>query len=241
MALDGGTFRANSGGQATFGAVNTDGGTFGLDNNTTVTIDGNFVNGGTLDADNVFTTSGGNVVYAEGGSSLTIEDTLANTGVVQVGNSVGFVDGRIEYTLNAPTTITLGGLTNGSGASFTLDGSAKFAATLAFSGGGTGYTSNGGVFELAYAAMATGNSFTNTGTFGLHNNTTVTIGGSFANSGTLDVDNAFTTSGGKVVYAEGGSNLTIGGTLSNAGTMQVGRHHPGDGCADDDHRWRTRE
>src|SRR5271166_6411097 len=78
----------------------------------------------TLDVD----TGGSN-----GGSSLTIGGTLANTGAVQVGPN--------NFTLSAPTTLTLGGLTNSTGASFVLYGSAAHAADLAFSGSGTGFTS----------------------------------------------------------------------------------------------------
>ena len=57
----------------------------------------------------------------------------------------------------------------------------------------------------------TGN-VTNSGTFGVHNNTAVTIGGGFANSGTLGVDNAVAAFAGAITYAEGGSSLTVGDT-----------------------------
>ena len=61
-----------------------------------------------------------------GGSSLTITGTLSNTKTVQIGN----------YNPTAANTLTLGGLTNASGASFQVFGSASHLATLAFTGAG---------------------------------------------------------------------------------------------------------
>ena len=85
--------------------------------------------------------------------------------------------------------MTLGGLTNASGASFAVEGSASHAATLAFSSGGTGFTSNGGSFELAYTAPLTlTTAFTNSGTVRLHGTAALTVSGGFTNSGTMDVD-----------------------------------------------------
>jgi L-fucose isomerase, C-terminal domain len=46
--------------------------------------DGGFTNSGTLDVDNIDNAVAGEI---DGGSSLTITDTLANTGSVQVGNT----------------------------------------------------------------------------------------------------------------------------------------------------------
>src|SRR4029077_11100081 len=60
-----------------------------------------------------------------------------------------------------------------------------------------------------------GSSFANSasGTFGLHNGTSLTVNGNFANGNVLDVDsNTF----------EGGSSLTIKGTLTNSKIVQIG-------------------
>ncbi len=200
---NGWTFELTYASPLTLSASFTNSGTFGLHNDTAVTVDGGLANSGTLDVDNVT-----GFEYAEGGSSLTITGTLANTGTVQVGSTA----------LTSPTTVTLGGLSNSASTdSFSLTGSASHGADLAFSGG-TGFTSNGGTFELTYASPLTlSASFTNSGTFGMHNDTAVTVDGGFANSGTLNVDNVT-----GFEYAEGGSSLTITGTLANTGTVQVG-------------------
>ena len=87
------------------------------------------------------------ISYSEGGSSLTIKGTLANTGSVRDRR-------RHIFGADAATTVTLGGLTNSASTdTFVLDGSSSFAATLAFTG--PGFTSNGGNFELTYAAPLT--------------------------------------------------------------------------------------
>ena len=204
----------------------SNGGTFAIHNNTSVTVDGGFTNSGTLDVDNAYVASGGALTYSEGGSSLTISSTLANTGAVQIGDRVPY-NQYVLYGLTAATTVTLGGLTNAAGDSFLLDGSSKYAATLAFTGSGIGFTSNAGDFELTYASPLTLTaSFSNGGTFAIHNNTSVTVDGGFTNSGTLDVDNAYVASGGALTYSEGGSSLTISGTLANIGAVQIGNRVP---------------
>ena len=94
---------------------------FGMGGITTLTVSGDFANSDTLNVD-----IGAGLSYiggdGEGGSSLTITGTLSNTKTVQVGNS------------NSPAanTLTLGALTNASGASFQVIGSASHLATLAF-------------------------------------------------------------------------------------------------------------
>ena len=67
--------------------------------------------------------------------------------------------------------------------------------------------------------LALGSSFTNTGTFGIHDNTTLTVAGGFSNSATLDVDSNDNASYGT---GEGGSGLTVTGTLANTGAVQIG-------------------
>ena len=204
---NGGNFELTYASPLTLSAALTNSGTFGVHQNTTLGVDGGFGNSGTLEVDNGFSEA---PVTGEGGSSLTITGTLANTGTVQVGNP----------NLSAPTTVTLGGLTNPAGASFALEGSASHAADLVFSGGGSGFTSNGGNFELTYASPLTlSAALTNSGTFGVHQNTTLGVDGGFGNSGTLEVDNGFSEA---PVTGEGGSSLTITGTLANTGTVQVG-------------------
>ena len=162
-----------------------------------MTVDGSFTNSGTLDVDNI---------DEEGGSELTISDTLDNTGAVQIGN------GRYP---TAATTLTLGGLTNSASTdSFSLTGSASYAATLVFSTGGAGFTSNGGAFELTYASPLTLTAtFTNSGTFGMHNYASVTVDGGSRTAGRWT-----STSNDE----EGGSELTISDTLDNTGAVQIG-------------------
>ena len=114
--------------------------------------------------------------------------------------------------------VTLGGLTNASGATLRVQGSAGHAADAGVQQRGHGFTSNAGSFELTYTAPLTlDNGFANSGNFGLHNSTALTVDGGFTNSGTLNVDNNATGSDG-----DGGSSLTIGGTLANTGTVQIG-------------------
>ncbi len=103
----------------------TNSGTFGLAGTAALTITGDFANSGTLNLD---------VASSDGGGSLTIGGTLNNTKTVQVGPG--------NATLSAATTLTLGGLSNPSGASFQVFGSASHPATLAFSAGGTGFGVN---------------------------------------------------------------------------------------------------
>ena len=123
------------------------------------------------------------------------------------------------YNPNAPTTLTLGGLTNASGAHFEMYGSSANKATLTFSSGGSGFTSNAGNVQLGNLTPLTLNrGFTNTGTFQLNGDTALTIDGGFANSGFLGLDSN---------YGDGGGSLTITGTLANSGTGTV-QVDPGD-------------
>jgi hypothetical protein len=161
------------------------------------TLTGGVTNSGALDV---------NINGGDGGGNLTVGGTLANTGTVQAGPNNG--------TLGAATTVTLGGLSNPSGASFEVFGSASHSATLAFSSGGTGFTSNGGTFVLFDTTPLTlPGAFTNSGTYALEGTAAVTVTGGFTNSGALDVN----INGG-----DGGGNLTVGGTLANTGTVQAG-------------------
>ena len=214
LAFSGGTgFSSNAGdfelyhaAPLTLNNAFTNSGNFQLHNGSTLTVMGDFGNSSSLLLD-----GGGN----EGGSSLTITGTLNNTGGVQVGPN--------NQTLGAADTITLGGLTNASKASFFVYGSASHQATLAFSGG-TGFSSNAGDFELYHAAPLTlNNAFTNSGNFQLHNGSTLTVMGDFGNSSSLLLDG-----GGN----EGGSSLTITGTLNNTGGVQVGPNNQTLGAAD---------
>src|SRR6185437_4692342 len=131
--------------------TNSSTGTFALGGMAPVTVAGNFANNGALNLDTGSTDGGGN---------LTITGTLANTKTVQVGS--GFANA------GAANTLTLGALTNASGASFAVVGSPSHLATLAFTG--AGFSQNDGSFGLSYITPLTlNNSFTNsaTGTFGL--------------------------------------------------------------------------
>src|SRR5207245_823146 len=100
-------------------------------------------------------------------------------------------------------------------ASFQVFGSPSHLVTLAFSAGGTGFTSNAGTFLLSNTTPLTlNNAFTNSGTFGLTQIAALTITGNFTNSGALNLD----TNG----FGDGGGSLTIGGTLNNTNAVQVG-------------------
>ena len=190
-----GTFQLVYATPLTLSSSVTNKGSFDLNDNTALTVDGGFTNSSALNVDNG---------TSQGGSSLTITGTLANTGAVQVGPN--------NLTLGAQTSVTLGGLTNATGASFVLEGSAAHAATLAFTG--SGFTENDGTFQLVYATPLTlSSSVTNKGSFDLNDNTALTVDGGFTNSSALNVDNG---------TSQGGSRLTITGTLANTGAVQVG-------------------
>jgi hypothetical protein len=118
------------GANATLTGSVTNSGTVLLEGTAALTVSSGFTNSGTLDVD---------TPTFDGGGSLTIGGTLANTRTTQIGNT----------GLGVATTATLGGLTNPSGASFEVFGSSSHPATLAFSSGGTGFPSNGGTFLLS--------------------------------------------------------------------------------------------
>src|SRR5207248_2894712 len=121
-------------------------GAFGLGGSATLTVTGNYANAGVL---NVDTGSG------DGGGNLTIGGTLANSKMVQVGS--GFANA------GAVNTLTVGGLSNASGASFQVFGSSGQKATLAFTG--SGFTQNDGSFGLTNITPLTlNNAFTNSAT-----------------------------------------------------------------------------
>jgi hypothetical protein len=169
----------------------------------TATLTGGLGNAGVLNVD---------IGNGDGGGNLTITGTLGNTNTVQVGS------GNPNFPAGAANTLTLGALTNGSGASFAVIGSASHLATLAFTG--AGFTTNDGSFGLTNITPLTlNNSFTNnaTGTFALGGIAPVTVAGNFANAGVLNVD---------IGNGDGGGNLTITGTLGNTKTVQVGSSNP---------------
>src|SRR5205807_1139409 len=70
------------------------------------TLTGALTNAGVLNVD---------ILNQDGGGKLTIGGTLANTGNVQIGPN--------NSSLSAATTLTVGGLTNASGANFQMFGS----------------------------------------------------------------------------------------------------------------------
>jgi len=213
LSISGGAVLIQNGATATIGGTANNSATFNLNSRAIAIIGGDFTNTatGTLDVDTNYSSYYGT---GSGGSSLTIAGTLNNSGSVLVGDTAD--------ALNATTTLTLGGLVNGSGTNLGIYGSAGYAATLAFSSGGTGFTSNGGNFQMTWTAPLTlGSSFTNSGTFGLNATKLVTINGSFTNTatGTLDVDTNYSSYYGT---GSGGSSLTIAGTLNNSGSVLVG-------------------
>ncbi len=172
-------------------------GTLQLTGTATMTVTGDFANAGVLDVD---------IAQLDGGGSLTITGTLSNTKTVQVGSAF--------LNASAANSLTVGALSNASGATFQIFGSSGQEATLAFTG--AGFTQNDGLFGLTnITSLTLNNSFTNsaTGTFGLGRMAPVTVTGDFANAGVLDVD---------IAQLDGGGSLTITGTLSNTKTVQVG-------------------
>src|SRR5438132_832675 len=99
--------------------------------------------------------------------------------------------------------MTLGGLSNASGASFEMVGSASQKATLVFSAGGSGFTSNAGFFQFSENATVYHNTvFLECSPVRLRGTTMLTVTGAFTNSGALDLD---------IVGGTGGGSLTIGG------------------------------
>ena len=167
-----------------------------LDGTSALTVTGAFANSGTLELD----TGGAD----SGGGSLTIGGVLTNTKAVQAGNK------------GAATAVTLGGLVNASGASFSVLGSPSHAATLDFTGGAGSFTSNSGTVTLFDVAPLTLNTaFTNSYDFFLEGTSALTVTGAFANSGTLYLD---------VSAGDGGGSLTIGGVLANTGAVQFGNY-----------------
>src|SRR5205814_1009989 len=97
--------------------------TFGLGGIATATVTGNFANAGVLNVD---------AANFDGGGNLTITGTLSNTKTVQVGSP--------NANAGAANALTLGALTNVSGAGFAVVGSPSHLATLTFTG--AGFTTN---------------------------------------------------------------------------------------------------
>jgi hypothetical protein len=167
------------------------------------TLTGDVANAGVLNVD---------IGNSDGGGNLTITGTLANIKTVQVGSA------NPNFPAGAANTLTVGALTNASGASFSMIGSSSQKVTLAFTG--AGFSQNDGSFGLVNITPLTlNNSFTNssTGTFRLGAIAPVTVSGNFTNAGVLNVD---------IGNSDGGGNLTITGTLANTKTVQVGSANP---------------
>src|SRR5579872_7332830 len=180
-------------------------GTVGLAGTAELSVTSGFTNNGVLDLD---------IGGGDGGGSLTIGGTLANARTVQIGPN--------NATLGAATLVSLGGLTNASGASFQMYGSASHAETLHL--GSAGFTSNSGAFGLTDTALSLSSAFTNnaTGTVGLAGTAELSVTGGFTNNGVLDLD---------IGGGDGGGSLTIGGTLANARTVQIGPNNATLGAA----------
>src|SRR5439155_108896 len=137
-----------------------------------LTVTGGFTNSGTLDLD---------ILNQDGVGKLTICTTLANTGNVQIGPN--------NSSLSAATTLTVGGLTNASGANFQMFGSASHPVTLAFSGSGSGFTSNAGFFLLSnFTSLTLHRPLSTLFPYTTLFRSMLTVTGGFTNSGTLDLD-----------------------------------------------------
>ena len=126
-----------------------------------LTVTGAFGNSGTLHLDtNLY----------DGGSSLTIGGTLANSGTVQVGNGDLGRRGDDADARRAHQRASTD--------SFSMYGSASYAATLVFSAAAAGSPSNGGNFELTdIAPLTLNNAFTNSGTFLVSGTSELTVTG----------------------------------------------------------------
>ena len=180
----------------------TNSGTFGLHDDTALaTISGGFANSGTLNVDNNYSPSFG---VAEGGSSLTI-----------TGHARQQRDGADRRHLCCRRASRRGD----DGDAGRADQCERRELQVVWLGelrGDAGvqrraawFTSNAGDFEMTYGGPLTlSSAFANTGTFGIHDNTSVTVQGGFTNaaSSSLNVDNNYSPSFG---VAEGGSSLTI--------------------------------
>src|SRR5438046_5233053 len=95
-------------------------------------------------------------------------------------------------------------------------GSSSHPATLAFSIGGTVFTSKSGNIFLVNTSTPTLNtSYTNSGTFQLAGNSALTITGDFANSGSLFVD---------IRSVERRVGKACGGRLRKNKMVKVGRN-----------------
>src|SRR5438132_371044 len=108
---------------------------------------------------------------------------LGNTKKVKVGSS------NPNFPAGAANTLSLGALTNGSGASFAVIGAASHLATLAFTG--AGFTTNDGSFGVTNITPLTlNNSIPNhaIATVPLCGIPPLTVAGNFANAGVLNVD-----------------------------------------------------
>jgi hypothetical protein len=205
-------------------------GTLSLQDGAAVNISGNLNNSGAINVDS----------SSDGGSGLSITDTLTNVG------SLGIGDG----SLSAPVTVTIGGLLNSgaiaisgnatTGKAGTLDVTAaagfgepgllsgnvnlsgdallEFANSDITSISSSGeLTINGPQAFVADSGSAGSNSALtlladNAGTLSLQNGAAVSISGNLNNSGTINVDNS----------GNGGSSLSVADTLTNTGSLSIG-------------------
>jgi len=173
---------------------------------------GTFTNAGNLNVDNF---NNGFGSFDAGGSKLTIGNTLANSGAVNIGNT----------GLSTATTVTATGLSNtgtinltGGSALATLDDTGAAPATL-----GNINILGDALIEFGSGAVTSNGAGT---TFSLRDDPTAislnasgNTSGTFTNAGNLNVDN-FNNGFGS--FDAGGSKLTIGNTLANSGAVNIG-------------------
>jgi hypothetical protein len=202
-----------------------------VDDGGSVVVGNNLANSGTINVD---------ANFGVGGSELTVNGTLANTGTVVIG-----------FTLDnptAPTTVTVAHLVNsgsiklygrtGGGtnqvtlrimeaapAVLTGDVEAHGNALVEYSIGAIGSIASksslvvdGGDAFFADAGSDGSNSalagLTNvSGLLVIENGSSVVVDNSLTNIGTIDVD---------TVFGNGGGAMTVDGTLINDGTVQIG-------------------
>jgi hypothetical protein len=177
----------------------------------------------------LYVNNGGN-----GGSSLTIGGTLANSNFVQIGNSNLATIVTAQDLSNTGRIDIVGGSTNQALLSVAAAAPATWTGTLNIGGNGLlefGGTAGIGAIAgnaqinlfgaqafVAAAGLGTSSSTaltglaSNAGQLQLQSGAALTTSGGLSNSGDLNVD----------IGGGGGSSLTIGGTLTNTHTLSVG-------------------
>ena len=187
-----------------------------------------------------FANSGGFYVdngSGQGGSTVTIGGALTNSNTIQIGTGY--------FNLSAPTTVSAGALVNDGGATFSIYGSASYAATVK----ADGQVSNSGTFNLgsyavfdligkgAFSQSASGSfSEGSAAMFSIASGDTVTLSGTTSLSGKVSGKGTLALAGGSTTIGTGaslhgfatwtvsgsGTSVTLSENLTYAGTFSAG-------------------